>query len=89
MTRSQTRVMALLACLVISTFAVWQGAGAQQSGDPIKPEHRNFWSFQPLSDPPTPVVRGEADNPIDAFLLARLEAQGLTYRAAADRKSVV
>lgn len=89
MTRSQTRVMALLACLVISTFAVWQGAGAQQSGDPIKPEHRNFWSFQPLSDPPAPVVRGEADNPIDAFLLARLEAQGLNYRAAADRRTLL
>jgi hypothetical protein len=42
-----------------------------------------------LADPPAPSVRGEAANPIDAFLLARLEAAGLTYRAEADRRTLL
>lgn len=38
------------------------------------------WSFQPLSDPTPPDVKDETWplNPIDRFILARLEADGLT-----------
>ena len=46
----------------------------------ITPEAREFWSFQPLSQPQPPEVRDGAwcRNPIDRFVLARLEAAGLT-----------
>ena len=89
MTRRQYTVTAILTVLVLFSMALLPQADAQQSGDPIKPEHRSFWSFQPIADPPVPSVRGEAANSIDAFLLARLEAVGLTYRAEADRRTLL
>src|SRR5438094_688957 len=44
----------------------------------IKPESRKHWSFQPVRKPAVPKVH-DADwlrNPIDAFVLSRLEGQG-------------
>lgn len=55
----------------------------------IKPEHRAFWSFQPLSDPAIPPVKGKAQNPIDAFLLEKLEAKGLSFNAPADKRTLL
>ncbi len=45
----------------------------------ISPEQRAFWSFQPVRVPPIPKVtdRSWIRSPIDAFILAKLEAQGL------------
>ena len=42
----------------------------------IAPERRAFWSLQPLSDALPPAVKG-AKSPIDQFVLARLEKEGL------------
>ncbi|MFO0951095.1 MAG: PSD1 and planctomycete cytochrome C domain-containing protein [Isosphaeraceae bacterium] len=46
-----------------------------------------LWSLSPLSDPKTPTVkdRGWPLDPIDAFVLARLEAEGLKPSAESDR----
>jgi hypothetical protein len=44
----------------------------------IKPQDRKHWSFQPVQKPAVPKVQ-DGDwirNPIDAFVLARLEGQG-------------
>jgi mono/diheme cytochrome c family protein len=57
----------------------------------ITEEDREFWSFQPIRRPAVPQVR-QADqvrNPIDAFLLARLEEQGLGYVSEADRRTLI
>src|SRR5262245_49074308 len=54
----------------------------------IKPEHRQHWAFQPVKRPNIPRVRNIewSRNPIDAFVLARLEARGWQpARAAAPR----
>ena len=47
----------------------------------IRPEDRDFWSFRPPVPPavPTPSAIGRVRTPIDAFLLARLEAKGLSF----------
>jgi hypothetical protein len=44
----------------------------------IKPADRKHWAFQPICKPAPPTVRdaGWVRNPIDAFILARLEAIG-------------
>lgn len=42
---------------------------------------RKFWSFQP---PVRPVVPAGHANPIDAFLMQKLKAKGLTYAKPAD-----
>src|SRR5262245_15947953 len=53
----------------------------------IKPEHKAFWSFQPVSNPAIPTVKGKTGDtpiPVDAFLLAKLEANNLRFSAPAD-----
>src|SRR5262249_21233800 len=48
----------------------------------------DWWSLRPVQRPPVPTVKGpgRADNPIDAFILAGLEWQGLRpARPAAPR----
>src|SRR5262249_31708984 len=43
-------------------------------------EERNYWAFQPVRRPATPAVKntGWVRNPLDTFILARLEAKGPT-----------
>jgi hypothetical protein len=67
----------------IEMGAPWPVAAATQapiaSGYRITPEQRKFWSFQPVQKPAIPVVRDKAwvKTPIDNFILARLEKEGL------------
>ncbi len=48
---------------------------------------RKFWAFQPIADPPAPAVQDTAwaKDPVDRFLLAKLEAKGLKPAGDADR----
>ena len=53
-------------------------------------EYEPHWSFIPPTRPPLPAVK-QADwvrNPIDQFILARLEAEGLTPALEADRRTL-
>jgi len=61
-------------------------AGAGE--DPgITEKDRQFWSFRPPKRPQPPEVRHRelVRNPIDAFLLEKLEAKGLSFSRTADR----
>src|SRR6185436_10395975 len=71
----------------VDLLAKWIDAGAPWPetaspvvpGRTITPEQRSYWAFQPVRNPAVPAVR-HADrvrNPIDAFVLARLEREGL------------
>ncbi|MFO0876048.1 MAG: PSD1 and planctomycete cytochrome C domain-containing protein [Gemmataceae bacterium] len=53
-------------------------------------EERNFWAFRPIVRPAVPVVRQKerVRNPVDAFLLARLEEKGLGFAPEADRATL-
>ena len=74
----------------IATLTRWVEMGAPFSGTlapakavahekvPTPEDARSFWSFQPLRRPPVPAVK-KADwvrNPIDAFVLSKLEDKG-------------
>ncbi len=52
---------------------------------------REFWAFQPLHAEAPPVVKEPARvrTPIDAFLLAKLEAQGLSFAPEADKRTLL
>ncbi len=58
---------------------------------PITEIERAFWSFQPLARPAVPTVATarEARTPIDAFVLDRLDREGLSTRAPADRRTLI
>ena len=52
---------------------------------------REFWSFQPVSDPEVPVVKhlSWVRSPIDAFVLRELESRGMTPAPPADKRTLI
>ncbi|MBL8179859.1 MAG: DUF1553 domain-containing protein [Bryobacterales bacterium] len=52
------------------------------------PAERRHWSFQPRAHPAIPQIPGIA-NPIDAFLTARLQKDGLRMAPMADRATLI
>ena len=68
-------------------------AGAAAKEDrPISDKERAWWSFQPPKRPAVPEVRAAGNqvrNPIDQFLLARLEAKSLRYNPEASRLALL
>ncbi|MBL8216617.1 MAG: DUF1549 domain-containing protein [Bryobacterales bacterium] len=63
----------------------WGAAG----NAPAKKE--KYWSFVPPNDPAPPAVKNSAwvKSPIDRFILAGLEAKGLTPAKAADKRTLI
>lgn len=53
----------------------------------VSDQDRQFWSFRPPKRPDVPEVRQRQSlqNPIDAFLLKKLEEKGLSFAPPADR----
>ncbi|MBI5689144.1 MAG: DUF1553 domain-containing protein [Verrucomicrobia bacterium] len=52
---------------------------------------RNHWAFQPVKKPAVPETRNSAwaRNPVDHFVLAKLEANGLSPNAPADKATLI
>lgn len=80
----------------IQIIGRWIAAGAPTAKDEpltidpgigITNEERAYWAFQPIRRPDVPAVKAadRVRTPIDAFVLAKLEAAGLTINADADR----
>lgn len=78
-----------------AVLARWVAEGAR--ADRPEPEHlaigfqisesdRQYWAFQPIRPPQPPPL---ASHPIDAFLLARLREQGLSFAPEADRATLI
>ncbi len=63
-------------------------SGGQSDQAPAKKAH---WAFQPLKRPPVPAVKNDKwiRNPIDAFILARLEQAKLAPSKEADRPTLI
>ncbi|MFN7921232.1 MAG: PSD1 and planctomycete cytochrome C domain-containing protein [Bryobacteraceae bacterium] len=57
----------------------------------ITPEQRSWWAFQPVRKPRPPQVKDAAwgKQPIDAFVLARLEQKGLKPNPAANPRDLI
>lgn len=57
----------------------------------ITEEERDFWAFQPIRrvQPPSVTETARVRTPIDAFLLAKLEAQGLTFNPETDKPTLL
>lgn len=57
----------------------------------IRPEARNFWSFVPFKDPVLPQVKDTKwpRTPIDKFVLAKLEAEGIKPVKQAAKRDLI
>lgn len=64
-------------------------AHAQSSAPSI--ENARHWSFQKVTRPPVPNVKdaGKVHSPVDAFVLEKLEAKGLTFSPDADKTALI
>jgi mono/diheme cytochrome c family protein len=84
----------------VAVVEQWIAAGAPTArpepedlgdGSYITEEERGFWSFQPIQHHDVPDVK-EPDRvrtPIDAFLLARMQADELAFAADADKRALI
>jgi cytochrome c553 len=60
-------------------------------GRPFTEEEKSFWAFRPPATPPLPEVRDThwPRSPLDRFILAGLEAQGLHPAPPADKHTLI
>ncbi len=83
----------------IADLAAWVKAGAPDPrvassaakyGMSLE-EGRRFWSFRPVQKPPVPAVKDTSwpRTPVDAYILARLEAAGVSPAPQADRRTLL
>jgi hypothetical protein len=78
----------------VAVFEHWIQSGAYDPREgkavgPDKDAASKHWAFQPVQRPPVPAVRQSAwvRSPVDAFVLAALEAKGLGPSPEADRST--
>ena len=66
-----------------------KAAGAAQTV--MEMRKRQHWAFQPVKQSPPPTVKAKSGvlNPIDRFVLAKLEAKGLKPAPPADRRTLI
>ncbi len=70
----------------VAKLKAWINAGATYPSDePIPSSPADHWSFQPVKRPPVPEVKDQkwVRNPIDNFILAKLEAHAMRPSAPA------
>ncbi len=82
----------------IATLASWIDQGAKWPLDPpavtqeaAPSRQERHWSFQPVRRPTVPPVQKQSwvRNPIDAFVLAKLESKGISPAPEADRETLI
>ena len=83
----------------IGVLATWVKRGAPwpdhglngSAGQHSTGAAENHWAFQPVREPPIPLVKNSdwVRTPIDAFVLARLEAASLAPSQPADRRTLI
>jgi hypothetical protein len=90
--------------VVIADFEKWVAMGAPDPRDEPPTEQaskptwadllatrRTWWSLQPVKKPTPPAVKNTAwaENPVDSFLLAKMEAKDLVPAAPADPRTFI
>ena len=79
----------------VAILRAWIDAGCPREtkacGRGLVGRHCEHWAFRPPTRPPAPVVcqAEKVRNPVDTFLLAGLEAKGLTFSPEASRLTLV
>lgn len=86
----------------VETLLQWIKSGAPAASPPsetetveadseVSAEDRQFWSFQPPRPQSIPAIRSQdrVRNPIDAFVLQKLEVDGLSLSPEADRRTLI
>jgi mono/diheme cytochrome c family protein len=76
----------------VAALRAWVTLGAPWPDELAgKEAYEDHWAFRPVARPPVPAVkdRSRVRSPVDAFVLARLEAKGLALSPEADRRTLI
>ena len=75
----------------IGLLRAWIDQGAAWSIQPAARTHPSHWAFQPIRRPDPPAVRDRSRvrNPIDSFILARLESEGIAPSPEAPKTTLI
>lgn len=78
----------------VGTLRAWIDQGAKwpvKAASAAKPVKQTHWAYQPVTPPAIPEVRNRAwtRNPIDRFVLARLEQEGIEPSPEASRATLI
>lgn len=77
----------------VALVRAWIDQGAKWPDDLAESSRRtsDHWSFQPIERPPLPEIKQRTwvRNPIDRFVLAKLEAAGIRPSPEADRETLI
>lgn len=84
-------VTACLGCAPIHLLEAGTAATEPVQEPPITDRERSHWAFQPLVEPALPPVTrsDQVRNPIDHFILRRLEDRGLSLMPEAERRVLI
>lgn len=86
------------ACQALAALLFFLSASVAPTAEttvPVEPHltaaDREHWAFRPLARPNIPAVKNEnwCRSPVDRFILAKLEAAGLTPLPQADRRTLI
>ncbi len=85
------RVFSLISVVLFPIAAGAQFPSTAQYDAKIQPKDREHWAFRPVRRPPVPTVKDASwvRTPIDAFVLARLEANGWKPAPAAEPRAIL
>jgi hypothetical protein len=85
------KVNRTLAAALVAGAAMASSGRAESARDEFDPQDRAHWAFQPVTRPAPPPVKHTAwvRNPIDAFIVAALEARGIEPGPSADRITLI
>ncbi len=80
-------ISCLMTLLVAGSVLLPPANTAAPPKDPFTPQDREYWAFQQVKRPKIPQVQDAkwVRNPIDAFMLSRLEAKDLSPAPPADK----
>ncbi len=72
-------------------FAIVLASQVAATRATFTPEETSFWAYQPVKDAAPPNVKNVAQikSPLDRFLLAKLEEQGMTLASPADKRTLI
>ena len=86
---SATSRSAVLGCVVLA--ALYAAAPSTPAHKPFTEGQKHWWAFQPVVKPAVPSVKERewVRNPVDAFVLAKLEDKGLSPSAPADKITLI
>lgn len=61
----------------------------EPKGGKVTEEAKKHWAYQPIKKPEIPQVKGVTTNPIDHFILAKLEAKGVPIYPPAEKLHLI